>query len=185
MAPSLEDIVLESLQSIDTPWEEIPEDPLSEGNPWPDLGNPNKEHLKETFNQNLPIHNMANVPPPSGNPPLPPPPGGNLLLLPPPGGNQPPPPLGALPPWLAQDVVAVPGQQHALPKNAERVLPKFDPEWGDTVDNHIHSFFLVVHMLGVADEDVVCRSFPFTLIGAASTWYFSLRIGSITSWGAF
>ena len=41
-APSLEDIVLESLQSIDTPWEEIPKDPLSEGNPWPYLGNHNK-----------------------------------------------------------------------------------------------------------------------------------------------
>jgi len=40
-------------------------------------------------------------------------------------------------------------------------------------------------MLGVADEDVVCRLFPFTLIGVASTWYFSLRIGSITSWCAF
>jgi len=40
-------------------------------------------------------------------------------------------------------------------------------------------------MLGVADEDIVCRLFPFTLIGATSTWYFSLRIGSITSWAAF
>lgn len=40
-------------------------------------------------------------------------------------------------------------------------------------------------MLGVADEDIVCRLFPFTLIGAASTWYFSLRTGSITSWAAF
>ena len=40
-------------------------------------------------------------------------------------------------------------------------------------------------MLGVADEDVVCRLLPFTLIGVASSWYFSLRIGSITSWGAF
>ena len=79
----------------------------------------------------------------------------------------------------------VPGQQHALPKNAERVLPKFDLEQGDIVDNHIHSFFLVVRMLGVADEDVVCRLFPFTLIGVASTWYFSLRIGSITLWGTF
>lgn len=47
---SLEDIVLESLQSIDTPWEEIRKDPLFEGNPWPDLGNPNKECLEETFN---------------------------------------------------------------------------------------------------------------------------------------
>jgi len=174
-APSLEDIMLESLRSIDTPWEEILKDPPSKGNPWPDLENPNEEHSGETFNQDLHIHSMANVPPPGGNPPLPPPP----------GGNQPPPPLGALPPWLAQDATVASGKQHALPKNAERVLPKFDPKWGDTADNHIHSFFLVVRMLGVVDEDVVCCLFPFTLIGMASTWYFSLRIGSITSWGAF
>lgn len=40
-------------------------------------------------------------------------------------------------------------------------------------------------MFRVADEDVVCRLFPFTLIVVASTWYFSLRIGSITSCVAF
>jgi len=40
-------------------------------------------------------------------------------------------------------------------------------------------------MLGVADEDMVCCLFPFTLIGATSTWYFSLRIGLITSRDAF
>jgi len=82
---SLEDIVLESLQSIDTPWEEIPEDSPSKGNSSLDFENPNGE----ASNQNFPIHNMANVPPRCG--------------------NQPPPPPGALPPWLAQDVVAVPG----------------------------------------------------------------------------
>jgi len=37
----------------------------------------------------------------------------------------------------------------------------------------------------VVDEDVVCWLFTFTLIGVASTWYFILRIGLITSWGAF
>jgi len=45
-APSLEDIVLDSLQSIDTPWEEIPDDSPYEGNPWFDLENSNKEHLE-------------------------------------------------------------------------------------------------------------------------------------------
>lgn len=128
---------------------------------------------------------MANVPPQGRNLPLLPPPGGNLPLLPPLGGNQPPHPLGALPPWLAQDAIAVPWQQNALSKNAERVLLKFDPKQGDTANNHIHSFFLVVHMLVVVDEDVLCRLFPFTLIDVALTWNFSLRIGSITSWGAF
>lgn len=42
-----------------------------------------------------------------------------------------------------------------------------------------------MRMLGVADEDIVCHLFPFTLIGVASTWYFSLRTWSITSWVAF
>ena len=105
---------------------------------------------------------MANVPLP----------GGNHLQ---PSGNQLPPPPEALPPWLAQDVVMIPGKQHPLPKNVERTLPKFDPKKGDTADNHIHSFFLVESMLGVVDEDIVCFLFPFTLIGAAYTWYFSLR----------
>jgi len=81
--------------------------------------------------------------------------------------------------------MAIPRQQHPLPKNAEKVLPKFDPERGDTAKNHINSFFLDVRMLGVANEDIACRLFPFTLTVVASTWYFSLRIGSITSWDAF
>jgi len=51
--------VLDSLQSITSPWEEIPKDSPSEGNPCLDLENPNEE--------------MANIPQPSGNE-LPPPP---------------------------------------------------------------------------------------------------------------
>lgn len=74
VAPSLEDIVLDSLQNIDSPWEEITEDSPSDGIPWPKLENPNKE----TLNHNIPILDMANIPQP--------------------GGNQLPPPLGALPP---------------------------------------------------------------------------------------
>ena len=64
------------------------------------------------------------------------------------------------------------------------MLPNFDPEKGYTTDNHIRSFFLALRRFGVADEDVVCCLFSFTLTGATSTWYFSLRIGSITTWDA-
>ncbi len=85
-APSLEDIVLESLQSINTPWEEIPEDSPSESNPWSNL-DPNGENL----NQHIPLLDMANIP--QG------------------GGNKPPPPPRALPPWLTQDAVEIPGKQ--------------------------------------------------------------------------
>jgi len=79
VVPSLEDIVLESLPSIDTPWEEILEDSSSIGNPWLVLENPSKECSEETFNQNILIHNMGNDPPPGGNPPLPHPQGRNHL----------------------------------------------------------------------------------------------------------
>lgn len=87
VATSLAVIVLESLQSMDTPWEEIPEDWPSRGNSSLDFENLNGE----SSNQNFLVHSMANVPPPGGNQPPPPP-------L---GGNQPPPTPGALPPSLA------------------------------------------------------------------------------------
>lgn len=94
IATSLEDVVLESLQSINTPWEEILEDYPTKGNSSLDFENPNRE----ASNQNFPIHSMANVPPPGGNRPPPPPSGGNQPPPPPPGGNKHPPPLGAPPP---------------------------------------------------------------------------------------
>jgi hypothetical protein len=37
----------------------------------------------------------------------------------------------------------------------------------------------------VEHEEVVCRLFPYTFEGEASTWYFSLTTGSITSWYNF
>ena len=52
---SLEDIVLESFQSIDTPLEEIPEDSPPKGNSSLYFENP----IGEASNQNFPIHNMA------------------------------------------------------------------------------------------------------------------------------
>ena len=39
--------------------------------------------------------------------------------------------------------------------------------------------------MSVQEEDVVCRLFPYTFEGKASTWYFSLPKGSITSWNQF
>jgi hypothetical protein len=44
---------------------------------------------------------------------------------------------------------------------------------------------LVVRLMNVEHEDVVCRHFPYTFEGKASTWYFYLRQGSITIWNAF
>ena len=34
-------------------------------------------------------------------------------------------------------------------------------------------------------KDLICRLFTYTFIGKASTWFFSLSTGSITSWKQF
>jgi hypothetical protein len=39
--------------------------------------------------------------------------------------------------------------------------------------------------MNIQHEDVVCRIFPYTFENSASTWYFNLRVGSITSWTKF
>jgi hypothetical protein len=39
--------------------------------------------------------------------------------------------------------------------------------------------------MNVQHEDVVCRLFPYTFNNSASTWYFNLPVGSITSWMKF
>ena len=39
--------------------------------------------------------------------------------------------------------------------------------------------------MDVQREDVVCRFFPYTFVGQASTWLFSLAVGSIASWKQF
>jgi hypothetical protein len=37
----------------------------------------------------------------------------------------------------------------------------------------------------VQHEDVVCRLFPYTFVGQASTWFFNLATKSIVSWKQF
>ena len=44
---------------------------------------------------------------------------------------------------------------------------------------------LAVWLLDVERKDVVCRLFPYTFEGKASTLYFSLTVGSITNWNEF
>ena len=45
-------------------------------------------------------------------------------------------------PWLAADVVVVPGAQHPLPKHPKKLFPKFDPNNDITPKDHIkHSCF--------------------------------------------
>jgi hypothetical protein len=88
-------------------------------------------------------------------------------------------------PWLDQDVVVVPGPQHPLPKHPEKWLPKFDPDSKQSAEDHIKKFMLVVRLQSVEHEDVMCRLFPYTFEGNASTWYFSQQPQTIVSWDKF
>jgi hypothetical protein len=88
-------------------------------------------------------------------------------------------------PWLDQDVVAVPGAQHPLPKHPEKWLPKFDPDSKQIAEDHIKKFMLAIRLHNVEHEDVVCRLFPYTFEGNASTWYFAQQPHTIVSWEKF
>jgi hypothetical protein len=84
-------------------------------------------------------------------------------------------------PWLTIDALAIPGRVHNLPRHPEKLLPKFDPETSGLPKDHIKKFILAIRLMNVQHEDVVCRIFPYTFENSASTWYFNLPVGSITS----
>ena len=90
-----------------------------------------------------------------------------------------------LQPWLLCDALAIPGRQHRLPKHPETLLPRYNPDSKESAEDHIQKFLLADRLMSVHAKDVVCRIFPYTFEGKASTWYFSLLEGSITSWNQF
>jgi len=88
-------------------------------------------------------------------------------------------------PWSNPGAVLMPTSLSQLPTHPEKWLPKFNPEAGMLVEGHINKFMLSINLNGVANEDDVVRLFPYTLQGAAGSWYFSLPSKSITSWDIF
>jgi hypothetical protein len=88
-------------------------------------------------------------------------------------------------PWLDQDVVAIPGPQHPLPKHPEKWLCKFDLDSKKIVEDHIKKLMLAIRLRSFEHEDVVCRLFPYTFEGNSSTWYFSQQPHTIVSWDKF
>lgn len=76
--------------------------------------------------------------------------------------------------WLDEDVVAVPGPVHNLPRHPEEILPIFNPDEKQPTEEHLKQFKMKVRLLNVRHEDVICRLFPYTFTGKASTRYFSL-----------
>jgi hypothetical protein len=88
-------------------------------------------------------------------------------------------------PWLDQDAVAITGPHHPLPKHPEKWLPKFDPDSKQITEDHIKKFMLAIRLCSVEHEDIVCRLFPYTFEGNASTWYFAQQPHTIVSWEKF
>ena len=96
--------------------------------------------------------------------------------------NQPPP----QPAWRARFPLNLTPLLHDLLQSFDKMLPKFEPSEGILVDDHLQSFYLSLEGLRVVEhEDVVCRLFPHTLKGKATSWYFALHANSITNWNVF
>ena len=96
--------------------------------------------------------------------------------------NQPPP----QPAWRARSPLNLTPPLHDLPQDFDKMLPKFEPSEGILVDDHLPTFYLAIEGLRAGEhEDVVCRLFPNTLKGKATSWYFSLLTNSITDWNTF
>ena len=86
------------------------------------------------------------------------------------------------PRWLTINALSSPRPQNPLPKNPEKLLPKFDPNDDILPKTHLDKFMLSLNIMNVQHEDVVCKLFCLSLQGNASSWFFNLPSGSITSW---
>jgi hypothetical protein len=88
-------------------------------------------------------------------------------------------------PWLAGDTWPSLDEYIIFPDTQKKLLPKYDPETSGLPEDHIKKFILAIRLMNVQHEDVVCRLFPYMFENSASTWYFNLSVGSITSWTKF
>ena len=89
--------------------------------------------------------------------------------------------MAANQPWIFVDAISIHGSQHPLPKHSKKLLPIFDPNNYVLPEDHIKQFMLYLTLLNVEHGDVVCKLFPYTLQGKASTWFSILSQRSITS----
>ena len=95
------------------------------------------------------------------------------------------PPNANKPAWRARTPLNLVAPLHDLPKHPERALPKFEPGKGISTEDQLQSYYLSLELLGVQNEDVVCRIFPHTFEAKASAWFFSLQANSIIDWKTF
>ena len=91
-----------------------------------------------------------------------------------------------LPAWRERSPLNLTPPLHNLPQGFDNLLPRFDPEERIAVDEHLQSFYLALEGLRAGEyEDVVCRLFPHTLKGAATSWYCGFHVNSIPDWDTF
>ena len=81
----------------------------------------------------------------------------------------------ANPRWLTINLLAIFGPQNDLPKNPDKLLPKFDPDDDILPKTHLDKFMLAMNIMNVQHEDVACRLFCLTLQGNASSWFFTFH----------
>jgi len=90
-----------------------------------------------------------------------------------------------IPLWLSEGALNLAKPLHEIPRKPKKFLPKFNPDKPCSLEDHIKSLFLATCLLFVRYEYVVCRIFPYTFAGKATTWYFILPLDYITSWEDF
>ena len=78
--------------------------------------------------------------------------------------------------------MSIPGTLNPLHKHPEWLLLKFHPNNVVLLEDHVKQFIIALNLMNVKYEDVICRLFPYTFKGKASTWFFNLASISITSW---
>ena len=62
--------------------------------------------------------------------------------------------MAANPRWLTINPLSISGPQNDLPKNPEKLLPKFDPDDDILPEDHINKFNLNLNLMNVKHEDV-------------------------------
>ena len=82
--------------------------------------------------------------------------------------------MPANPRWLTINAHAIPGPPNPLPKNPDKLLPKFDPDDDILPKTHLDKFMLAMNIINVQHEDEACMLFCLTLQGNVSSWFFNL-----------
>ena len=89
------------------------------------------------------------------------------------------------PSWRERMSLNLASPLHDLPKHPERVLAKFDPGKGVSIEDQLKRFYMALNLLNVDYEDVVCIIFQYTFEPKSSSWYFSLKSYSVIIWDGF